>query len=83
MYMANGRKENLVDTEEVSFTGPSRLKRYLRMLVRTGLYGTGTGSAAQKIISNVIEEMINDGRLDKIPLDDKEDGQEKASEEKD
>lgn len=64
--MNESRKENVVDTDQISFTAPSRLKRYLRMLVRTGLYGTGTGAAAQKIISNVIEEMISDGRLDRI-----------------
>ena len=70
--MTNGKKP-LIQTEDISFTAPLRLKLYLRKLVRTGCYGAREGDAAHKIVSNVIEEWLHSGRLKELPADYEED----------
>ncbi|MGH8119299.1 MAG: hypothetical protein ACRESK_01645 [Gammaproteobacteria bacterium] len=78
-----GRKENLVESTEISTTIPVRLERYLKMLVRTGFYGTRPGEAVNKIVSNTIEAMVDSGKLNRIPSDDEtDDEQENGDKEK-
>lgn len=52
------RKRNPLATVQERFSGNSLIRAYLNDLVQTGLYGRTPGEAAERLVSQGIEQLI-------------------------
>jgi hypothetical protein len=57
------RKKNQVQTVPVTISTTPPVVQYLEALVTTGLYGKTTPEAAERLISQRIEQLIREGTL--------------------
>lgn len=57
------RKKNQVQTVPVTMSTTPQVVHYLEALVLTGLYGKTTPEAAERLISQRIEQLIREGTL--------------------
>ena len=57
------RKKNQVETVSVTISTTPPIVQYLEGLVLTGLYGKTTPEAAERLIAQRIEQLINQGAL--------------------
>jgi hypothetical protein len=57
------RRKNQVETVPVTISTTPPIVQYLEALVTTGLYGKTTPEAAERLIAQRIEQLIQDGSL--------------------
>lgn len=57
------RKKNQVETVPVTISTTPPVVQYLEALVATGLYGKTTPEAAERLITQRIEQLIREGAL--------------------
>jgi len=57
------RKPNDLETAPVTVSTTPQVIRYLRQLLKTGLYGKNTADAAERLLSRTLEDMLRTGRI--------------------
>ena len=68
------RKPNPLQTVQERFSGNLVIRAYLQELVRTGLYGRTPGEVAERLVSQGIERLIQQGVLGRRPSRSESDG---------
>ncbi|HZR03161.1 MAG TPA: hypothetical protein VFA81_08335 [Burkholderiales bacterium] len=61
------REKNQLETAQLTLATTPAVVSYLRELVKTGLYGKNQSDAAERLLSATLEQMVRDGRLEKLP----------------
>jgi hypothetical protein len=57
------RPPNDLDTETITLSTTPHVNRYLRQVLKTGLYGKNPAEAAERLLTRALEDMLRDGRI--------------------
>ena len=57
------RKPNDLPTEELRLSTTPHVVRYLKRLLRSGLYGKNPAEAAERLLARALEEKLKDVRI--------------------
>ena len=60
------RKPNDLKTEPLTLATTPQVVRYLRRLIKTGLYGKNAADAAERLLTRALEQMLRAGSI-KLP----------------
>ncbi len=58
-----GRNKNLMPSEDLNLKVSEGLIEYLREIVATGLYGKTVQDAADRLISQSVDKLLDDGKI--------------------
>jgi spore maturation protein CgeB len=58
-----GREPNLIRTKQITLSTTPQVASYLGDLVRSGLWGKNASEAAERLVSEQIRKLIQDGTL--------------------
>ncbi len=67
------REKNIVESVQITLSTTSRVRDYLEELALMGLYGKNVAEAAERLVSDMINQKINSGELDRMPRLEKPD----------
>lgn len=57
------RPPNELETETITLSTTPHVNRYLRQVLKTGLYGKNPAEAAERLLTRALEDMLRDGRI--------------------
>ncbi len=64
------RPRNPLGSVQLRFSGNHLIEQYLTALVQTGLYGRSPGEAAERLVSQSIEKLVQQGVIHRLGGDD-------------
>jgi|HubBroStandDraft_3_1064219.scaffolds.fasta_scaffold34701_3 hypothetical protein len=57
------RQRNTIRTETLTLSTTPHVRTYLRQLLATGLYGKNDAEAAERLLTRVLDDLLERGRL--------------------